>query len=80
MIKSGRKPRTESEHMIINNFRAIKEIKNRLDEDLSIESILDIHQIMIVKTDAFVYAEKIRNHPRYVKDHIDGEISFIDQY
>lgn len=80
MIKSGRKPRTESEQMIINNFRAIKEIKNRLDEDLSVELILDIHQIMIVKTDVFVYVEKIRNRPIYVKDHIDGEISFISQY
>jgi Fic family protein len=76
MIKSGRKPRTESEQMIINNFRAIKEIENRLDEDLSIELILDIHQIMTVKTDASVYAGKIRNHPIYVKDHIDGEIAF----
>lgn len=76
MIKSGRKPRTESEQMIINNFRAIKEIENRLDEDLSIDLILDIHQIMTVKTDASVYAGKIRNHSIYVKDHIDGEIAF----
>mgnify|MGYP000117479610 FL=1 len=76
MIKCGRKPRTESEQMIINNFRAIKEIENRLDEDLSIELILDIHQIMTVKTDASIYAGKIRNHPIYVTDHIDGEIAF----
>ncbi len=76
MIKSGRKPKTESEQMIINNFRAISEIENRLDEDLSIELILDIHQIMTVKTDAAVYAGKFRDHPIYVKDHIDGEIAF----
>ena len=76
MIKSGRKPQTESEQMIINNFRAIREIENRLDEDLSIELILDIHQIMTVKTDAAKYAEKFRDHPIYVKDHIDGEIAF----
>jgi len=76
MIKSGRKPRTESEQMIINNFRAIREIENRLDEDLSIDLILDIHEIMTVKTDASIYAGKFRNHPIYVKDHIDGEIAF----
>ena len=76
MIKSGRKPKTESEQMIINNFRAIKEIENRLDEDLSVELILDIHQLMTVKTDAFKYAGKFRDHPIYVKDHIDGEIAF----
>ncbi|MEW7281202.1 Fic family protein [Aquimarina sp. 2201CG1-2-11] len=76
MIKSGRKPRTESEQMIINNFRAIKEIENRLDEELSIELILDIHQIMTVKTDATKYAGKFRDHPIYVKDHVDGEVAF----
>jgi Fic family protein len=76
MIKSGRKPRTESEQMIINNFRAIREIENRLDEELSIELILDIYQIMTVKTDASKYAGNFRDHPIYVKDHIDGEIAF----
>lgn len=76
MIKSGRKPKTASEQMIINNFRAIREIENRLDEDLSIDLILDIHQIMTVKTDAAVYAGKFRDQPIYVKDHIDGEIAF----
>lgn len=76
MIKSGRKPRTESEQMIINNFRAIREIENRLDENLSIELILDIHQIMTVKTDASKYAGGFRDHPIYVKDHVDGEIAY----
>ena len=76
MIKSGRKPRTESEQMIMNNFRAIREIENRLDENLSIELILDFHQIMTVKTDAYKYARGFRDHPIYVKDHIDGEIAY----
>ncbi len=76
MIKSGRNPRTESEQMIINNFRAIREIENRLEEDLSIELILDIHQIMTVKTDASKFSGTFRDHPIYVKDHIDGEIAY----
>ncbi len=76
MIKSGRKPRNESEQMIINNFRAIQEIENRLDEDMSVNLILDIHEIMTVKTGAAKYAGEFRNHPIYVKDHIDGEIAF----
>lgn len=76
LIKSGRKPRTESEQMIINNFRAIREIENRLEEDLSVELILGIHEIMTVKTDASKYAGKFRDHPIYVKDHVDGEIAF----
>ena len=76
MIKSGRKPRNESEQMIINNFRAIREIENRLKEDLSTELILDIHQIMTVNTNAAKYSGSFRDHPIYVKDHIDGEIAF----
>ncbi|APQ18633.1 Fic family protein [Maribacter hydrothermalis] len=76
MLKSGRKPRNESEQMIINNFRAIREIENRLDEDLSTQLILEIHELMTTKTEASKYAGKFRDHPVYVKDHVDGEIAF----
>lgn len=76
MIKSGRNPRNESEQMIINNFRAIREIEGRLDEKLSPELIIDVHQIMTVNTDAAKYAGSFRDHPIYVKDHVDGEIAF----
>lgn len=76
MIKSGRNPRNESEQMIINNFRAIREIENRLNEELSAELIIDVHQIMTVNTNAAKYAGSFRDHPIYVKDHIDGEIAF----
>ena len=76
MIKSGRKPRNESEQMIINNFRAIREIENRLDEELSIQLIIDVHKIMTNDTDASKYSTKFRNHPIYVKDLLDGEIAF----
>lgn len=76
MIKSGRKPRNESEQMIANNYNAIREIESRLDENLSRELILDIHELMTTKTDACIYAGKFRDHPIYVKDHVDGEIAF----
>lgn len=76
MIKSGRKPRNESEQMIINNFRAIREIENRLEESLTIQLILDIHEIMTSNTDASKYSGNFRDHPIYVKDHVDGEIAF----
>lgn len=76
MIKSGRNPRNESEQMIINNFRAIREIETRLDEELSLELILDIHQIMTANTSASKYSGIIRNHPIYVTDHVDGEVAY----
>ena len=76
MIKSGRKPRNESEQMILNNFRAIREVEDRLDEDLSSQLILDIHELMTFNTSASEYAGSFRDHPIYVKDHVDGEIAF----
>lgn len=76
MIKSGRRPRNESEQMIVNNYNAIREIETRLDETLSTGLILDIHQLMTTKTSANIYAGKFRDHPIYVTDHIDGEVAF----
>tara|TARA_R100000501_G_C2618472_1_gene111953 strand:- start:234 stop:1538 length:1305 start_codon:yes stop_codon:yes gene_type:complete len=76
MIKTGRRPRNESEQMIINNFRAIQEIENRLEEEMSIQLILDIHELMTTQTSASKYSGKFRDHPIYVKDHVDGEIAF----
>ncbi len=76
MIASGREPHNESEQMILNNFRAIKEIEQRLDEDLSIELIIDIHQIMTSNTSAAIYAGAFRDHPIYIKDHVIGDIAF----
>jgi Fic family protein len=76
MIKSGRKPRNESEQMIINNFSAIREIENRQEEELSTQLILDIHEIMTSDTEASIYSGKFRDHPIYVKDHLDGEIAY----
>jgi Fic family protein len=76
LIKSGRKPKNESEQMIMNNFRAIREIENRLEEGLSVELILDIHQIMCANTTADKYVGSFRNHPIHVVNHIDGEVAF----
>lgn len=75
MIKSGRKPKNESEQMITNNFAAIREIESRLNQDLDTALILDIHEIMTANTDANIYAGKFRKGPVFVQDHIDGEIA-----
>ena len=76
LVKANRKPKNESEQMIMNNFRAIREIENRLEEDLSVELILDIHQIMCANTTADKYVGSFRNHPIHVVNHIDSEVAF----
>jgi Fic family protein len=76
MIKSGRSARNESEQMILNNYRAITEIESRTEEPLSVQLILEIHQIMTANTDAAKYSGNFRNHPVHITDHVDGEIAF----
>jgi len=77
MLKSGRKPRNESEQMIFNNLRAIKfvdeEVKSVLDKRL----IIEIHSLMTANTSAESSAGAFRDGQIYVQDHIDGEIAHI---
>jgi Fic family protein len=75
MIKTGRNPRNESEQMIFNNFKAIRAIESRLDEELDMQFILDVHEIMTMKTGAAKYAGSFRECPVYVRDEMDGEIA-----
>jgi Fic family protein len=42
LLRSGRKPKNTSEHMIVNNFLTIKEIKKHLDEPLTPELLKKI--------------------------------------
>ncbi|MDP8213060.1 MAG: Fic family protein [Candidatus Zapsychrus exili] len=48
MLREGRKPRGKAEKMVINNYIAIKKVKEYLDQDLSISMIKDM-QILITK-------------------------------
>lgn len=43
MLRSGSKPKTPDEKMILNNYIAMQEIKSRLDEPLTKELILELH-------------------------------------
>ena len=46
MIRSGRKPRDTSERMILNNYRAIREIRDVVGTRLTPALVLSIHGIM----------------------------------
>lgn len=46
MIRTGRKPRTRDEQMILNNYRAMKRIREVRSEPLTVDLVLEIHQIL----------------------------------
>ena len=46
MIRSGRKPRDRYERMIFNNYIAMKRIQEQQSESLTIEGLLNLHNIL----------------------------------
>ncbi len=51
ILVSERKPKTQDEQMIVNNYLLMKEILRIKDEELSVDMILSLHQIATHKTD-----------------------------
>ncbi len=77
MLKSGRKPRNESEQMIFNNLRAIDYITEFVKSEIDFKIIIELHKIMTVSTTAEKHSGDFRNGEVFVTDHIDGEIAHI---
>ncbi len=50
MLRTGRPPTTKDEQMILNNFRAMRWIRERLDEPLSPQLIFDLHRVVTEET------------------------------
>jgi len=50
MLRTGRKPKDHSEHMIYNNFQSMQMIKKHLQEPLTVELLLSIHMHMTKDT------------------------------
>jgi len=50
MLRRGRKPRDHSEHMIVNNFRAMELIRESSKDALSVELILELHRVLTRNT------------------------------
>lgn len=44
MIKSGRQPRTHSERMVLNNYRAMNLVRSWAQDDLTVGRILELHR------------------------------------
>jgi Fic family protein len=50
MLRSGRSPRNKSERMVINNYATMNLVRDRRNEPLSIEGILQIHRTVVKGT------------------------------
>ncbi len=50
ILVSDRKPKTQDEQMIVNNYLLMKEIQCIKDDELSVDMILSLHQIATSKT------------------------------
>ncbi|MEA3418229.1 MAG: Fic family protein, partial [Campylobacterota bacterium] len=71
MLKTNRKPQTEDEQMIYNNYLLMKELQVEKDEDLSIDIILRFHKIATMNTS--------HNDVVLGKFRIDDEIYIADR-
>jgi len=50
MIRTGRKPKDNSEQMIVNNYKAIQSIRDLRGEALTPKKVLELHKILTMKT------------------------------
>lgn len=50
MLRQGRDPRDKSERMIVNNFSAMRSIRERVGDPLSLDAILDLHAVLTMDT------------------------------
>ncbi|HIO95285.1 MAG TPA: Fic family protein, partial [Campylobacterales bacterium] len=76
MLVEERKPRTEDEQMILNNYLLMHEVKALKDAPLSIEMILHFHQIATEGTteNAVVPGSFREDDEIVISNGIDGEI------
>ena len=76
MLVEERKPRSEDELMILNNYLLMNELKELLDAPLSIEMIKHFHKIATLGTseNAVIPGEFREDNEIVISDGIDGEV------
>lgn len=70
MLETNRKPRNESEQMIVNNYEAMKWIVANKDQSFTVKNILTLHSIITKNTLA-----SIEDEGRY---RLNDEVSIVD--
>lgn len=76
MIRSGRDPRNVSERMILNNYRAMLEVRQLLDQDLSIALIEELHAILTSETHTEKVSYRQPGDGTKVYDNSTGNVLF----
>ena len=76
MLVEERKPRSEDEQMILNNYLLMKEVKEFIDVPLSVDMMLHFHKIATHNTseNSVVPGEFRMDDEIVISDGIDGEI------
>lgn len=75
MLRKNKKPKTHSEQMILNNYKAIQYISEHKEEDISIEKLYELHQLVTENTLEKVDVGVFRNsNDVNVVNEITGEI------
>ncbi|SFV71328.1 hypothetical protein MNB_SV-13-2142 [hydrothermal vent metagenome] len=76
MLVEERKPRSEDEQMILNNYFLMREVKSLLDAPLSIDLIRHFHKIATHKTseNSVIPGEFRTDNEIVITDGVDGEI------
>ncbi|MFG1487440.1 Fic family protein [Halobacteriovorax sp. RZ-1] len=72
LISSGEKPKDKDEYMLINNYLAMKWIKENVSKQVSKDLILKVHEIVSQNTlegDDANFSGKFRNNKVYVGTH-----------
>lgn len=79
MLRQGRKPRTKSEQMIFNNFRAMEMLRERAREPLSRRFLLELHEVITTDTLEPGEAGRLRraDEPVTVQDNASGEVLHV---
>ncbi len=78
LLRTGREPRDRSERMIFNNYRALRYMREEMDEHLTPASVLELHRILTEETLENPDAAGRLQHPGEergaVVDSIDGSV------
>lgn len=76
MLVSSRKPKTEDEQMIVNNYLLMREVKRTKNEELTIDMILEFHRIATrgTKQNGVIPGEIRKDNEIVITDGMDGNI------
>jgi Fic family protein len=79
MLLEGRKPLTQGERMIFNNFRAMELLRSRAQVPLSPAFLLELHAVITADTLEPGEAGRLRrsDEPVLVQDHASGDVLHI---